>query len=62
MWGCPLSGSMFAIEFDCFLLHLQAKIDDNAQGVTKACADDVVVLCYSLAAFLKIDEVFSMAA
>ena len=58
----PPSGSMFALGFDPFLRDLQERIDNEAQGITKACADDVIVLCYSLAAFLKIDEVFTAAA
>ena len=44
MQGSSLSGSMFALAFDPLLRELQDRIDKKGAGLTRACADDVIVL------------------
>ena len=62
MQGCPLSGSLFVLAFDPFLRKLRAKIDLLNVGVSRACADDVAVVCFSFSGLKDIREAFSDAA
>ena len=47
--GCLLSGSMFAVGFNPFLLDMKRRIDDRGLGLTRACADDVAALTFGFA-------------
>ena len=59
--GCPLSGSIFAIIMNPFLVHFENKIEIKKKGVVRACADDIGMVLRSVSDLVSAHAVFSRA-
>ena len=60
--GCGLSGSLFALAFDPFLVVLEESIDSRKVGQTRTCADDVGSVSKALGHLKRIAIVFGWAS
>ncbi|CAK0846857.1 unnamed protein product, partial [Prorocentrum cordatum] len=44
--GCPLSGDLYAIGTNVFLIDLAASLEERRLGIARACADDLGAIAY----------------
>ena len=59
--GCPLSGMLFAIIMDPFLVKFEMDICSTGKGCVRACADDVGAALSSLHDLIIAKEIFDTA-
>ena len=58
--GCPLSGLIFVLVIDPLLRAIQATIDKQKLGMTRACADDVGCALRSAASLCHLHDLFKI--
>ena len=62
--GCPLSGSLYVIAANAFLMDLESCMVRNQKmfGVTRSCADDIGAVVYRLRGYSQLARVFRLSA
>ena len=57
--GCPLSGSLFAIIMNPFLMHFESNIEIKMKDMVRACANDIGMVLKSVSDLVSAHAVFS---